>query len=82
MKQLKEKLENRQAFINDKILELVYQRLLLSRQMEKIDADIKSLEGSKAAVDAAVDDIHQIELVEQEAKKMPDKDKLSEGDKI
>ena len=82
MKQLKEKLENRQAFINDKILELVYKRLLLSRQIEKIDADVKSLEGSKAAVDAAVDDIHQIELVEQEAKAMPEKDKLSKGDKI
>ena len=82
MKQLKEKLENRRAFVNDKILELVYKRLLLSRQMEKIDADIKSLEGSKAAVDAVADDIHQIELVEQEVKTMPEKDKLSKGDKI
>ena len=82
MKQLKEKLENRQAFINDKILELVYKRLLLSRQVKKLDADIKSLEGSKAAVDAVAGDIHQIELVEQEAKGMPEKDKLSKGDKI
>ena len=82
MKQLKEKLENRQAFIDDKILELVYKRLLLSRQVKKLDADIKSLEGSKAAVDAVAGDIHQIELVEQEAKEMPEKDKLSKGDKI
>jgi len=82
VKSLKEKIENRQAFINDKILELVYKRLLLSRQMEKIDADVKSLEGSKAAVDAVAGDIHQIELVEQEVKEMPEKDKLSKGDKL
>ena len=58
-------LNNRKQAVAAKIMELAYQRLLLTKQIESIDKTLDQLEGAQAANDLVQKDIDVRETINQ-----------------